>query len=118
MRIALPKTTGLTPGQDLARRWAETVMGRALEQLRAEYARRGKLELFEHLKDFVTGDCRGPKQAAIAAATGMTLQAVKSAAYLIRKRYRELMWREVAETVVDPRDVAAELEYLIRLFAR
>jgi DNA-directed RNA polymerase specialized sigma24 family protein len=117
-RDALAPADGLTPDQVYERRWAETVMTRAFERLRADYARRGKSDLFEQLKDLQPGERDSHSHAQIAATLGMTVPAIKSAALSYRRRYADCMRREVAETVLDPREASEELEHLVRVFGR
>ena len=117
-RDALAPADGLSPDQMFDRRWAETVMNRAAMQLREDYASRGKLALFEQLKDLQAGDRNGRSYAEVAAILGMTTQAVKNAMLMYRRRYMKFMHDEVAQTVDDRRDVSGELEYLIELFRR
>jgi RNA polymerase sigma-70 factor (ECF subfamily) len=110
--------TDLTPDQVYERRWAQAVMTRALDRLRADYTRRGKLMLFQQLTDLQPGEGESTSHAQIAAALGMTVPAIKSAALAFRRRYAECMRREVAETVLDPREVGEELEHLVQIFGR
>jgi RNA polymerase sigma factor (sigma-70 family) len=117
-REALAPMNGLTPDQIYERRWAQLMMARALERLRADYVKRGKAALFDRLQDFQPGERSSQSYAEIAAALGLTVQAVKNASLTFRRRYAEFMRREVAETVLDPREVSAELDHLVRLFGR
>ncbi|MCL4178082.1 MAG: sigma-70 family RNA polymerase sigma factor [Verrucomicrobia bacterium] len=99
------------------RRWAMTLLERALTQLRDESVAAGKAEWFERLRDFVAGDrevsCR---EAAVQ--LGQTESAVKSAVHRLRQRYRELVRDEIAQTVADPAEIEAEIRYLITVLSR
>jgi RNA polymerase sigma-70 factor (ECF subfamily) len=117
-RDSIGPVDGLTPDQIYERRWAQAMMTRALEQLREEYARRGKSALFEHLKEQHPGERGANSHASIARDLAMTTQAVKNALHSFRRRYAELMRREVAQTVLDPREVSDELDHLVGLFGR
>lgn len=99
------------------RRWAMTLLERALRRLRDESASADKVEMFECLKDFVAGEsdvtCRE-----VADRMGMTESAVKSALHRLRQRYRELVREEVAHTVADPAEIDTELRYLIAVMSQ
>jgi len=114
----LASMNGFTPDEIFERRWARLVMTRALDCLRADYLRRGKISLFEHLQTLCPGDQDSSSHAEIAASLGISVQAIKNASRAFRRRYAEFMRREVAETVLDPREVGAELAHLVNLFSR
>ena len=46
---------------------------------------------------------------------GLSVPALKSAAFRLRKRYRELIRDEVAETVTSTEDVEEELRHMLRV---
>lgn len=101
----------LTADKIYERRWALTVLDQVLARLRDEYQAAGNVELFENFKDLL-GDGE-ISQAEIAAASGMTENAVKQAYHRFRARYRELLREEIANTVAVPGDVEDELRHLI-----
>jgi RNA polymerase sigma-70 factor (ECF subfamily) len=80
--------------------------------LREEFARSGKLPLFEHLKVHLGDEGSDVPYAPIAAALGMTEGAVKVAAYRLRLRCRALLRAEIAQTVAGPDEVDEELRDL------
>lgn len=94
------------------REWAFTVIARALAALEAEHAE--KAVQFATLKPWLDGgaDC---SQADAARALGMNETAVKVAIHRMRMRFREILRAEVAATVNDPAEVAAELRHLIAI---
>jgi RNA polymerase sigma-70 factor (ECF subfamily) len=80
--------------------------------LREEFTVGGKAELFEALRPF-QGDEPAPSTAAEAAArAGMPVNTFKSHLLRFRRRYRELLCEEVAQTVATPADAADELRHL------
>jgi RNA polymerase sigma-70 factor (ECF subfamily) len=109
---------GLTAEQIYERRWAESVLKVAKEQLEAEYAANGKAALFEQLKDLQPGEHGEKSYADIAASLGVTEQAVKNAAHRFRRRYAQLLRDEVGQTLLEPNEINAELQYLMQIFAR
>ena len=94
------------------RRWALTLLDRAIGRLRDEFARDDKAALFDELKFALTGDKGDASHAAVAARLGMTEGALKVAAHRLRKRYRELLRAEIAETVATAAEVEEELQQL------
>jgi RNA polymerase sigma-70 factor (ECF subfamily) len=109
---------GLTADQIYERRWAETVLKKAMEQLHAEYAANGKAALFDQLKDLQPGEHGEKSYAQIGAALGLTEQAVKNAALRFRRRYAQLLREEIAQTVLEPDEVNEELRHLMQIFSR
>ncbi len=94
------------------RRWAITLLERALSRLRDENVAAGKAETFETLKDFVAGDSDVSCDD-VAARMGLSESAVKSLLHRLRVRYRALVREEIAQTVANPMEVDAEIRHLI-----
>lgn len=104
----------LTPEKLFERRWVTTLLDRVLDRVQAELAEAGKAELFDHLKEGLTGNAHATYYKHAATALGLTPAAAKQAAYRLRKRYRQLFREEVARTVADETEVDEEIA---RLFA-
>jgi RNA polymerase sigma factor (sigma-70 family) len=102
-----------TPERLFERRWALTVLERAMDQLRDDYARSGKTELFERLSACIGVSGAGVSYDEVAAALAMTEGAVKTAVHRLRRRLREVLRDEIAHTVDRPEDVDDELRELI-----
>ncbi len=108
-----------TPETLFEQRWAWTVLERVIAQLRQEFVRTEKAELFEHLKGFLSaGQPQTKAYAEAAARTGLKEGTVKVAVHRLRRRYGELLRAHIAQTVNDPNDVEDELRYLIRILTR
>jgi DNA-directed RNA polymerase specialized sigma24 family protein len=76
---------------------------------------------FLHLlqKDILRTGEKGPMSYAEAAARlGLSLSAVKSAVFRLRRRYHELVRVEVARTLAAPAEVEEELRYMLAVFSR
>ena len=69
---------------------------------------------FEELKGFLIGEHAGATYSDVAVRLGVTEAAVKMAAHRMRRRYRELLREEIAETVTGPEEVEDEI---LKLFA-
>jgi RNA polymerase sigma-70 factor (ECF subfamily) len=104
----------LTAEQIYDREWAVALLGRILQRLEEESVQAGKPKQFEELKGFLIGDHGGGTYSEVATRLGMTEAAVKMAAHRMRRRYRELLREEIAETVTGPEEVEDEI---FKLFA-
>ena len=92
------------------REWAVTVMNRAVAALAAEHPG-ARAAQFEALRPWLMGDAAA-SHAQTAQALGMNEGAVKVAVHRLRKRFRELLRQEIAQTLDDEADVEDELRYL------
>ena len=106
-----------TPERIFERRWALCVLDRVVETLRTEFVQHGRPEHFERLKIFLLSRSDAP-YAALAGEMNITEGALKVAIHRLRKRYRDLFRREIAETVADPAEVESELRYLAAVLTR
>ena len=98
----------LTPEKIFDRRWAITLLERALDELRIECDQADKSRLFQALKPSLAGEGGGEMTYAdLGAEWGMSEGAVKVAAHRLRARYRELLRARIAETV-DGEDAVDE----------
>lgn len=94
------------------RAWAERVLERAMERLADEWDDENELIL---LQRFLPMGEDAPAYEAAATELGCTLTALKLRVYRFRLRFRELIEREVACTVSEPREVEEELRHLERV---
>jgi RNA polymerase sigma-70 factor (ECF subfamily) len=102
----------LTAERLFERRWAITLLGRALERLGTEFARAGKGPLFDRLRPALLGDGTAAPYSGVAEDLGMTVDAVKMAAVRFRHRFRDLVREEVARTVGAPEEIDEEIRDL------
>ncbi len=100
-----------TPERIFERRWALAVLDRVVERLRNEFVQHGRPEHFERLKVFLLGQSDAP-YAVLAREMNTSEGALKVAIHRLRKRYRELVRQEIADTVADPSEVESELRFL------
>jgi RNA polymerase sigma-70 factor (ECF subfamily) len=112
-RYALEPADNLTPERLFERRWALAVLDQVLARLRREYLDRGGKATFEALKGVLEGDADVASYAELARQLNMTEGAVKVAAHRLRRRYRELLRDEIAQTVATPELVDEEIRYLL-----
>jgi RNA polymerase sigma-70 factor (ECF subfamily) len=97
------------------RRWALTLLEQAAERLKEEYRIAGKAELYQRLQLFESGDKDTPAYAQVAPTLGLSESGLRSAVLRMRRRHRELVREEVAQTVNAPDEVDEEIRYLIRV---
>jgi RNA polymerase sigma-70 factor (ECF subfamily) len=101
------------PVENFDREWALTVMARALEALEKEMRGAGKADQFDALKPWLVGDAPSMSQSDAARKLGINEGAVKVAVHRLRKRFREAVRTEIAQTLRDPALVDEELRHLI-----
>lgn len=99
------------------RAWAHALLDRALTRLGSEMAAEGKGRQFEVLKGCLQGAVVMKPQAELGEALGMTEATVKVAIHRLRKRFREVVRAEIAETLVDGANVDEEMRHLIQALA-
>jgi RNA polymerase sigma-70 factor (ECF subfamily) len=109
---AFEPVENITPERLYERRWALALLQQVLSQLKTEYTREGKAEVFAALKGTITGEERATGYAQIAKTLGTSEGAVKVAAHRLRKRYRELLRAEIAHTVSGPEEIEEEIRAL------
>lgn len=102
----------LTPEIIYERRWAITVLERALAKLEDESRARGREELFAALRPCLAGAGDAPTYAELSTQLGVTEGALKVALHRLRKRMGELTRAEVAQTLADPSEIDDELRGL------
>ena len=113
-RIELEPVDESTPEQLYERRWAMTVLERAMSTLKRESSDVGGLDQFERFKPYLTGEQPRERYRQVAADLGMSEGAVKTAVYRLRRRYGQCLRSEIAETVADSAEVDAEVRYLLK----
>jgi RNA polymerase sigma-70 factor (ECF subfamily) len=98
-------------------RWAATVVDHALRRLREECETKGRLRLFEALRDYLPAEHSEISYANLASSLGVADTVVKKQLHNLRQRYRWLLRDEVAHTVESPADVDDEIRHLCAALA-
>ena len=106
-----------TPERIFERRWALTVLDRALARVGNEYAA-GRRAYFDRLRCFLTGEPREFPYGQIASELETSEGAVRLAVHRLRRRFREALQAEVAETVADAAETEDEIQFLIAAVGR
>jgi RNA polymerase sigma-70 factor (ECF subfamily) len=106
-----------TPERIYERRWALTVLDRALLRVSEEYGA-GKRAWFDRLRCFLAAEPCDDSYARIAADLKTSEGAIRQAVHRLRRRFREALKAEVAETMADPDETEEEIQFLIAAVGR
>lgn len=112
-RYRIEAADDLTPEKLFERRWATTVLQRAMVRMRSEIVDVGDIARFDKLKAYLSGDGLEPAYRTVASELGMTESAVGVAVHRLRRRFGESLRAEIGETVADPREIDEEIRYLL-----
>jgi RNA polymerase sigma-70 factor (ECF subfamily) len=107
----------LAPESLYDRRWAMTLLERAMERLGGDYAAGGKQELFEQLKGLLLTEGSGESYRQLADSLDLSDGAVKVAVHRLRQRFRDAVRTEIAQTVATSAEVDEELRFLMSVMS-
>lgn len=116
-RYQIEPADQLSPDKLYYRAWAVALLERVVARLQAEKLAEGKAELFEKLRPFLMLGKGAIPYPEVAAELGMSEAAVRQAVHRLRRRYRELLHDEIAQTVADPAQIPEEMQALWSAFA-
>ncbi|MCP3982701.1 MAG: sigma-70 family RNA polymerase sigma factor [bacterium] len=111
-RYSIEPVEDTTPEKIFERRWALTLLERALERLGAEYESAGRARLFEHLRAHLPGESGAIPYSEAAKELGMAEVSIRVAAHRMRKRFRDLLVEEISQTLTDNEDLDHEIQHL------
>jgi RNA polymerase sigma-70 factor (ECF subfamily) len=111
-RYHLEPRDSTSPDRLFDREWALALLERVICRLGDECHRDGKGQLFEQARRFLMVGEEAIPYAAAARVLGSEEAAVRVAVHRLRKRYRELLREEIAQTLNDPAQVQEELRSL------
>lgn len=115
-RYRIEPADRLSPDKLFDRAWVLTLLERVIARLRGELDDAGKTELFAQLKPFLELDSSAVSYADAAAALQLNEAAVRVTVHRLRRRYRELLRAELAQTLSDPQQLDEELRALFAAF--
>jgi RNA polymerase sigma-70 factor (ECF subfamily) len=110
--LEVPDEANLSPEAAFDRRWAVTVLARAMDALAQECVAEGKAELLAKTKPWLVGEAAHGDQGAVAESLGMSAGALKVALHRLKLRYRRLVKAEVASTLQDESVIEDEMRAL------
>jgi DNA-directed RNA polymerase specialized sigma24 family protein len=102
-----------SPAEEFDLEWARTLLARVMITLRRECSRtRNGARQFETFKVYLSREGNAEMYRGLAAELGMNEGAVKVAVHRLRRRFQEVLRREIADTVGLLREVEDELAHL------
>jgi len=104
-----------TPELSFERQWAFILLDRVFESLRADYAERGKSEIFSALQPALGGNGELQPYAKIGEKLSLTEASVKIAVHRLRKEFGQRLRAAIAETVSTEDEIDSEIRQLIRI---
>jgi RNA polymerase sigma-70 factor (ECF subfamily) len=111
-RYRLEPADELPPDRFFERQWALTLLAKVLDRLREEHVAKGKERQFDALKPLLAGEGEPGCYELAARTLGVSEGAAKVATHRMRRRYREILRAEIAETVSNPGEVDDEIRSL------
>jgi RNA polymerase sigma factor (sigma-70 family) len=112
-RYGIEAPDRLTPDRIFDRQWSLVLLHRVFEKLREDYRGTKKESYFEHLKQYLVGEEAAIPYRDAARALSMTEGAVRVWVHRMRRRFAAILRSEIAETVLDEREVDAEIQFLV-----
>jgi hypothetical protein len=107
-----------SPDDAFDRRWATTVLNRALDALKTECDEADNGAVFLHIRPWLTGDASHGDQAELAGRLQMEPNTLKSHVSRLRKRFRQCVREEVARTLADPAQTEEEMRSLLAILRK
>jgi DNA-directed RNA polymerase specialized sigma24 family protein len=113
----------MNPGQnedkvsEFDRNWGVALIDRCLTVLKSEYARSGKMTLFEALRPYVTSATPDGFYRECARQLETTEGSLRVARHRLLQRFAEILRAEVSQTVCAPEDVESELRDILRVWS-
>jgi len=116
-QFQIAASSELSPDKAFDREWAMALLAQVIQRLQAECEAEGRAWQFAELKIFLTAGKGAIPYASAAGALGVSEEATRAAVHRLRKRYRQLLREEIAETLADSGQVDEEMCALFGAFA-
>jgi RNA polymerase sigma-70 factor (ECF subfamily) len=107
-----PPYPGPTPDQEFDRRFAIRFLELVMERLEQEYHTRGRARLFDEIRAFLLDKKGDLPHAQVAARLGMSETAINAEVSRMRKRFRAVFDRDLANLVERPDELEVEKQFL------
>ncbi len=107
----------VTPEKLFDRRWASMLTEKVFECLKEEYESANNVRLMARLEPVLTQEVPPGFYAQLASEFGMNEGAIKVALHRLRRRFGELLRREVGTTVADTATLDEEVLYLLSIIS-
>lgn len=106
------------PDSEFDRAWAETLLAKVRNEVLESYKKAGKEELVSAMLPWLNENAEPPTYREVANELGIGEGVLRVSVFRFREKFRTLLKEEILETIVDPRDLDGEIEYLIGLFSQ
>lgn len=111
-RYQLDPPDPASPDRLFDREWALALLARVMDRLQEESRLAGKSRLFASAKQFLTWGNEVAPYAEVGRELGLDAGSMRVTVHRLRKRFRELLRDEIAQTLTDPAAVDEELRSL------
>jgi len=101
-----------TPDKVFERSWALLLLESVIVELRSNYAAEGKAALFDAMQIYLSGDKGMNPYLEVAGRLGISESALKMSVLRMRRRFGDLLRKEIANTVSHPSEVDEEIRCL------
>jgi RNA polymerase sigma-70 factor (ECF subfamily) len=106
-----------TPEKNFERSWALTLLEHVLTRLQQEMKTARSEEYFEQLKACLMGEGLDASYKDIAHNLGVSEAALKTRIHRMRRRFGELLYDEVQQTLASPDQAENEIRYLLTILS-
>lgn len=97
------------------RDWAEAIVSRAVAELRNEATEAGETTRFDVLRFWLSGNVTDADRDQALQTLDVSKEHFKVLVSRLRKKFREKIRTQIAQTVADEEEITTELDYLIRV---
>jgi RNA polymerase sigma-70 factor (ECF subfamily) len=101
-----------TPEALYERRWALSLLDRAMSKLQQHFAASGQRDDFQILVAFLSGEAEA-RYEDVATKMGVSAGALRTQVHRLRRHYREILRAEIAETVTTEAEIDEEIRFLL-----
>ena len=106
-----------TPESLYERRWALLVLENVMLKLRTEFVEAGKTADFARLSVFLEKDADSVSYETLAKDLGVSAGSLRMSVHRLRRRYRDLLRAEIAESVFGQEEIDEELRFLLSILS-
>lgn len=116
-RIGLEASQMFSPEKTFELQWANTLLDRAMAQVRVEFIKKHAPAVFDALKIFLLGDKGIESYEKVSAQLAIPLATIKTLIHRMRRDYRAILRSEIANTLSPHDDVDEEIRHLCKVLA-
>lgn len=105
------------PEAFFSKTWAAELLAHVRRELRLNFEKSGRGPVFDALEPYLLWDQPQPPQAGLAKLMGSSESAARVLIFRTRHKFRELLQKEIARTVLTPSETADEMIWLMGVLA-